>query len=166
MNSLRKVAALAVVLVCMLSVSKKVNNTENETLNLNQLNVTEILAQQKNDAELSSKFSFQVKTDLIKKIRGASKVNTKVFIVDNTTGKKNLVSQENIQIKKFQDAIAIKDFSPNSNETKSIVLSNGDKIIGGANESPYAFEELVKHEAIYTSYVNATNKLLRLKRTL
>lgn len=164
MKPLKKVAALAVLLVCMLSISKKVKDTTNESLNLDKINVVEVLAQQ--DVESTSKFSFQVKTNLIKKIRGASKINAKVFIVDNATGKKNLVSQENIQVKKFEDAIAIKDFSPDSNETKNIVLSNGDKIIGGINESPYAFEELVKNETIYNSYVNSTNKLLQLKRSI
>lgn len=166
MKPLKKVAALAVMLLFVLSfINKKSESTNIELVN-NSINVKELLKKQERECRPTSDFCFQVESNLIKKIRGASKINTKVFIVDNATGKRNLVSQENIQVKKFEDAIAIKDYSPSSKETKSILLPNGDKIIGGSSESPYAFEDLVKNETIYNSYVNSTNKLLRLKRSI
>lgn len=166
MKSLKKVAALAVILIGIFSFSKKENEPELESsLNLEEINVVEMLSKQQFECRPSSNFMFYVEANLVKKIRGANNINAKVFILDKTSGKKSLLAEENIQVNKFEGAIAIDDHNENNIIIDSI-LENGDKIIGGSEKAVYAFDELVKYEAIYNSYINATNKLLRLKRSI
>lgn len=109
---------------------------------------------------------FYVETSLVKKIRGANNINAKVFILDKSTGRKNLLAQENIQVKKFEGAIELEDQSRNNLFISSYILENRDKIIGGSEKSLFAFNELVKYEFIYNGYINSTNKLLKLKRSI
>lgn len=165
MRPLKKVAALAVVLIGILSFSIKEHTTVKPTLSLDGINIDELLTKQQFECRPTSDFMFYVETDLVKKIRGANNINAKVYLLDKATGRKNLISQENIQIKKYQDAIALDGFNTDQN-FKNTVLQNGDKIIGGSGESLYAFDELIKNETIYNGYINATNKLLRLKRSI
>jgi hypothetical protein len=163
MKSLKKIAALAVIIISLFSFGSK-KEIKSLDLNLDKINVVEMLSQQQFECRPSSDFMFYVETSLIKKIRGANNINAKVYILDKSSGKMNLLAQENIQVNKFEGAIAIE--SNNKNNFESIVLENGDKIIGGSEKAPYAFNELIKNEAIYNSYINATNKLLKLKRTI
>lgn len=164
MKPLRKIAALAVVLICVLSFIKKENETFKPALKLEFINIDNVLAEQQFHCRPTSDFAIYVETDLVKKIRGASNINAKVFIVDKISGRKNLLAQENILVKKFEDAIAIKDFSTNNDALST--LDNGDTIIGGSEKGQFTFEELVKYDAIYNSYINATNKLLNIQRSI
>lgn len=165
MKPLKKFAALAVILIGIFSFSKKEIHTTELALNLEGINIEQLLTKQQFECRPTSDFMFYVETDLVKKVRGANNINAKVFILDKVSGQKSLLAQENIQIKKYQDAIALEGFSENEN-FKTTILENGDKIIGGSEKSLYAFDELVKYEAIYNGYINATNKLLRLKRSI
>jgi hypothetical protein len=165
MKPLKKFTALAVILIGIFSFSKKETKSLESSLNLEKINIVEVLSKQQFECRPSSDFMFYVETNLVKKIRGANNINAKVYILDKTTGKKNLLAQENIQINKFEGSIAIKDHNA-TNVFKNSILENGDKIIGGSEKAPYAFDELVKYEAIYNGYINATNKLLRLKRSI
>lgn len=47
-----------------------------------------------------------------------------------------------------------------------MVLKNGDKVLSGEPKGFYRFDELMQFEPIYNSYITATNKLLKLKRTI
>lgn len=167
MKPLRKFAALAVVLIGIFSFSKKENTSLKSSLNLDGINVIEVLTKQQFECRPSTDFMFYVETNLIKKIRGANNINARVYILDKATGKKNLLAQENIQVNKYKGSIAIEDHGE-VNDFESSFLVNGDKIIGGnfTKKSPYSFSELIKHEAIYNSYINATNKLLKQNRSI
>lgn len=165
MKPLKKITALAVILIGIFSFSKKENTTVKTALNLENINVVEVLSKQQFECRASSDFIFYVETDLVKKIRGASHINAKVFILDKVSGSKNLLAQENIQVNKFEDSIEIKDHNSEDAFIRS-VLKNGDKIIGDSNNTPFAFNELLKFESIYNGYINSTNKLLRLKRSI
>lgn len=164
MKPLKKFAAIAVILIGIFSFSKNEKPKE-IALNLEGINVVKMLTEQHFECRPTSDFMFYVETNLVKKIRGANNINAKVFILDKSTGQKNLLAQENIQIKKYKDAIALDGFNSDQN-LKVSILENGDKIIGGSESSLYAFSELVKYEEIYNSYINSTNKLLRLKRSI
>lgn len=164
MKPLKKIAALAVVLVGLLSFSAKETKSLS-ALNLDEINVLEMLSKQQFECRPSSDFVFYVETNLVKKVRGANNINAKVYILDKISGKKNLLAQEDIQVKKYEDAISLKDYNSN-NTFKSFTLENGDEIIGSSQKTPYAFDELLKYEAIYNGYINSTNKLLRLKRSI
>lgn len=165
MKPLKKFMALAVLLIGIFSFNKKENKSVETALNLDGINVVEMLSKQHFECRPTSDFMFYVETSLVKKIRGANNINAKVFILDKITGKKNLLAQENIQVKKYEDSIEIEDFD-SENAFKSLILENGDKIIGSSEKAPFAFDELVKYESIYNGYINATNKLLKLKRSI
>jgi len=165
MKPLKKFTAVAVLLIGILAFSKNKSTKTDLSLNLDEINVEEILSKQEKEGRTPANFSFYVETDLVKKIRGASNINAKVYILDKSTGKKSLLAEENIQIKKYQDAIALGGFDINQN-LKSTILENGDKIIGSSEKTPFAFDKLVKYETIYNDYIDASNKLLRLKRSI
>ena len=164
MKPLKKFAALAVLLIGIFSFNKKESNLLEPALNLETINIEKVLTKQQFECRPSSDFIFYVETNLVKKIRGANNINAKVFIMNRATGRKNLLAEDNIQIKKFKDAVFLEEHE--NNNMKKVFLENGDKIIGNFDKTPYAFNELVKYEAIYNSYINATNKLLNLKRSI
>lgn len=165
MTPLKKVAALAVVLIGIFAFNKAENTTVVSSLNLEKINVIKTLSKQQFECRPSSDFMFYVETKIVKKIRGANNVNAKVYILDKVSGKKALLANDNVQINKFEGAIELKDH----NETvdfKSSIIKNGDLIIGSSEKAPFAFDDLIQYESIYNSYLNATNKLLRLKRSI
>lgn len=157
--------ALAVILIGIFSFSKKEDTSFKTALNLENINVVEVLSKQQFECRPSSNFIFYVETSLVKKIRGANQINAKVFILDKVSGSKSLLAQENVQINKFKDSIEIKDHNSES-AFMSSVLDNGDKVIGGSEKAPYNFNELIKYESIYNGYINSTNKLLKLNRSI
>lgn len=165
MKPLKKFMALAVILIGIFSFNKKENKSSTTALNLENINVVDVLSNQQFECRPSSDFIFYVETNLVKKIRGANQINAKVFILDKISGSKSLLAQENIQVNKFEDSIEIKDYSAEDNFMTSL-LENGDVIIGGSEKAPFAFNDLIKYESIYNGYINSTNKLLRLKRSI
>ncbi|WP_405563971.1 hypothetical protein [Polaribacter sp. Asnod6-C07] len=165
MKPLKKVAALAVVLIGILSFNTIENSPVKPALDLNELDIAKILEKQQSECRPDCDFMFNVETQLIKKIRGGNNINAKVYITEKSTGRTSLLSQENIQIKKYKDAIAIEGLVSGDN-FKNTILENGDKVISNSGDQQYAFDELIKNEAIYNSYINATNELLRLKRSI
>lgn len=165
MKSLKKVAALAVVLIGIFAFSTKTTTVPKSSLNLEAINVVDMLSKQQFECRPSSDVMFYVETSIVKKVRGANNINAKVYLIDRASGNKSLLAVENLQVKKFQDAIAIGEHDAiDGFETSTI--ANGDKITGSLEKAPYNFEELIKYEAIYNAYVNSTNKLLDLKRTI
>jgi hypothetical protein len=165
MKPLKKVAALAVVLVGIFAFSKANLSSTKPSLNLDTINVIETLSKQQFECRPTSDFMFYVETDLVKKIRGANNVNARVYILDKVSGRKALLADENIQIKKFEGAIELKDHSAEGS-FKNEIIQNGDVLIGSSEKAPFTFDELIQFESIYNSYLNSTNKLLRLKRSI
>ncbi len=167
MKPLIKNIAIAVIVICASSFNKKATKSLELDLNLKNINIDEVLAMHQFECRPSSDFIFDVETTLIKKIRGANNINAKIFIVDRTTGRKNLLAQENIQVKNFSDAIVIKDYSNDKLYEKVTKLVNGDKIVGNQqHDNLYRFQELVQYDFIYNKYIRSTNKLLQLKRSI
>jgi hypothetical protein len=143
-----------------LSFNKK-QKINNSTLNEN---IVKIFSESKKfECKPSRAFQLQVETDITKRIRGAYNINAKIFIIEISTGDKKLVSQENLQVKKFEGSIISEENKTNKKTSK---LPNGDLILGGSDQTPCEFNNLIKYDAVYYSYINATNKLLNLKRSI
>ena len=165
MNTLKKVMALAVILIGVFAFSSKETKSSESNLNLAEINVIEVLSKQHFECRPSSEFMFYVETNLVKKVRGANNINAKIYLLDRISGKKNLLADENIQVNKFKGSIALQ--KGNSEEAfKSYLLENGDKIIGGTEKTTFSFNELIKYQSIYNSYLSATNKLLGEERSI
>jgi hypothetical protein len=165
MKSLKRIMALAVILVGIFSFSKREAETVKSSLNLEGINVREMLSKQQFECRPTSDFMFYVEANLVEKVRGANNINAKVYLLNKVSGQKKLLASENVQINKFKGAIAIQSHKTDK-EFKTFVLGNGDKIIGGSVKTTFSFDELIKYEAIYNSYIKSTNKLLKLERTI
>ncbi len=145
--------------------TRNIESPEN-LLNLDHIDVENILKNQKFECRPSSDFVFDVQTNILKKIRGGTNINAKIFIVDRITERKILVAQEHILVKNFKDAIGITDYRNVESNLKITELSNGDKIVRKYNNTLHSFKELLKYDFIYNTYILSTNKLLQLKRSI
>ncbi|UAM97680.1 hypothetical protein K8354_15485 [Polaribacter litorisediminis] len=168
MKSLKKVMAIAVLLIGIFSFSAKSFSTKNKTnpesrLNLEEINIVEMLSKQQFECRPSSEFMFYVEANLVKRMRGVNEINAEVYFFDKLSGEKRLLANEIVQVNTFKGTIVN---HTSENVFKSIRLKNGDKIIGTATKAPYSLNELMQFESIYNSYISATNKLLALKRTI
>ncbi|PQJ79946.1 hypothetical protein [Polaribacter porphyrae] len=164
MKPLKNFTALAVILIGIFSFSKVENKKTNTTLDLSKVNVTESLSKLQFDSR-SSDYLFYVDTDIIKKIRGASTINAKVYIVEKASGKKNLLASENLQVLNYSGAVSVYEHD-NIDNYKSIVLSNGDEFLKTNTKAPFSLSNLLKYESIYRSYISSTNDLLDLERSI
>ena len=160
MTPVKKTAAIALILVLALSFSKKGNNNHLDLIVSNIETNGEFIDF---PCKPSRSFQLEVETDITKRIRGAYNINVKVFVIEIATGDKKLVSQENLQVKKFEGSIISEENNANYKNSK---LPNGDLILGGSENAPCEFNNLIKYDAVYYSYINATNKLLNLKRSI
>ena len=160
MTSLKKIASLALILLLTLSFNKKENKND---LDLLVSNIETIHKFIDFPCKPSRSFQLEVETDITKRIRGAYNINAKIFVIEIATGDKKLVSQENLQVKKFEGSIISEE---NNTNYKTSKLPNGDLILGGSENAPCEFNSLIKYDAVYYSYINATNKLLNLKRSI
>jgi len=160
MTPVKKTAAIALILVLALSFSKKENNNHLDLIVSNIETNGEFIDF---PCKPSRSFQLEFETDITKRIRGAYNINVKVFVIEIATGDKKLVSQENLQVKKFEGSIISEENNTNYKNSK---LPNGDLILGGSENAPCKFNNLIKYDAVYYSYINATNKLLNLKRSI
>lgn len=164
MKNLKKIAAITLILIGIFSFSIVENKTPKTSLNLEEINITQILSSQEKGCRPSSEVLFYVDTKLVKKSRGFSTINASIFVLDRVSGQSNLLANENIVVPSYKDAVLHYDLLPST--CNKIELTNGDKIVGSEIQTPYCFNELIQYETIYNSYNNATNKLLHLDRTL
>lgn len=160
MTPVKKTAALAIILLLALSFNKK---EEINDLNLKVHNIEAISEFIDFACKPSRSFQLHVETDITKRVRGAYNISAKVFVTEIATGNKKLVSQENLQVKKFEGSIISQESNTNY---KTYKLPNGDLILGGSKNAPCEFNNLIQYDAVYYSYINATNKLLNLKRSI
>ncbi|APZ46717.1 hypothetical protein BW723_10660 [Polaribacter reichenbachii] len=163
MNSIKKITVLIIAVIGFFTYSKAGNdNTPKSKVILEEVNVVELLSKQEQGCRPSSEVMFYVDTEIVKKHRGFSEINAKIYVLDRITGKTNLLTSENILLAYYQDSVlgnALNTCDSSLNE-----LKNGDKLIGDNIVSTYSFSELMKYETIYDSYIRSTNKLLNIKR--
>ena len=164
MKNLKKIAVLALLLIGIFSFSKVEKIAPKTSLNLEQINIIKILSSQDLECRPSSDFLFYVETKLVKKSRGYSTINASIFVLDRVSGNSNLLANENIMVPFHKETVL--KYDSEVSDSKNIVLSNGDKIIGSDAHTPYSFNELIKYEIINNSYNRATNQLLHINRTL
>ena len=164
MKNLKKITVLALLLIGIFSFSKVEKIAPKTSLNLEQINIIKILSSQDLECRPSSDFQFYVETKLVKKSRGYSTINASIFVLDRVSGNSNLLANENIMVPFHKETVL--QYNSEVSDSKNIVLSNGDKIIGSDAQTPYSFNELIKYEVINNSYNRATNQLLRINRAL
>lgn len=163
MNTLKKSTIILIFLIGTLSFSKKDNEVYNFGLNLKDINVEKILSDSESECRPSSELTFYVESKLVKKYRGYKTIDASIFILDKASGEFNLLANESIIVPFHKDALLDYDIKINKKGSKELI--NGDKLIGSNSLTPFRFDELIKYDVIYNSYLRSTNKLLN-KRTL
>ena len=158
MKPLKKLAALLVLLLGIFAFTSKTNTTENSNLDLNTIDVLNVLLEQNTSCRLNSNYSFFVETELVEKVRGASTIEAKVFIIEKSTGSIAKISDEIIMVPNFKGTQLLE----NSLSTKK--MDNGDEII--ETKSDFSLKSLQKFETINNSYIKSTNNLLSLNRSI
>ena len=161
MNFFKKATILVAFSITIFSFVSKESNSAEIKLNLEEINVIDILSNQKYECRPSSEFMFYVETNLVKKHRGANTINASIFILERGTGCFRLLANENILAPLYKDAISL-EYSTLINDSERSMLNNGDKIIGSTINAPYCFNELVEFEVIYRSYIKSKKRLLNL----
>jgi hypothetical protein len=163
MNSLINFALFFLLLIGFFSFSKKEENPIIVKSNLYKMNVIDVLTKQEYQCRPSSRFMFYVKTNLVKKSRGANTIHANIYVLDRLSGDTNLLASENIFVPSYEDAISLERNTFISHCGKS-VLENGLVItIEDAKNAPYCFNELIQFKSICRSYMYSKNKLLQLK---
>ena len=158
MKPLKKLAALLVLLLGIFAFTSKTNTTENSNLDLNTIDVLNVLLEQNTSCRPNSNYSFFVETELVEKVRGASTIEVKVFIIEKFTGSIAKISDEIIMVPNFKGTQLLE----NSLSTKK--MDNGDEII--ETKSDFSLKSLQKFETINNSYIKSTNNLLNLNRSI
>lgn len=162
MKPLKKAIALFVLVLGIFAFTSKENTVEKSNLDLENINVLQLLEEQRLACRPSAEYSFFVETTLKEKLRGATAVEAKVFVLENKTGKSNFISSETIIVPKFNGAVHLDHISKDNKAP--ITLINGDKIVN--SETNMSLKDLEKFEVIKNSYIKSTNKLLDLKRSI
>ncbi|WP_438976948.1 hypothetical protein [Polaribacter sp.] len=125
---------------------------------MNTIDVLNVLLEQNTSCRLNSNYSFFVETELVEKVRGASTIEAKVFILEKSTGSIAKISDEIIMVPNFKGTQLLE----NSLSTKK--MDNGDEII--ETKSDFSLKSLQKFETINNSYIKSTNNLLNLNRSI
>ena len=155
MKYIKKYSLLAVLAIIILSFSK-IKNTAKINLSETNSEILEFLSIQHFECRPSSKFKFYVDTEVLKKSRGFSTIQAKIYILEKNSGKSNLIATENIIAPIQKDMVLIHD---NVLQTDLKLLENGDKILNYKTN----FSKLLGFSTIYDSYLTSRNKLLSRK---
>ncbi|MFY9242302.1 MAG: hypothetical protein WAO74_04675 [Polaribacter sp.] len=167
MKPLKKAVALLMLLIGIFSFNKAENTTTETNLNLEEINVIALLSEQGYECRPTSDFMFYVETSLIKKERGSNSIDAKVFVLNRKSGQRSLLSNEIIQVPNFEGTTMIFEGEVTVSDCgKDLQMLTGDKVMVSAVNMPYCFNDLIKYESIYNSYIKSTNKLLDLKRSI
>lgn len=162
MKRIKKIAALMIILIGIFSFVKFDYKNVESNVDLKEVDVLELLAKQELGCRPSNEVMFYVDAEIIKKHRGFSEINAKVYVVDRVSGASNLLSSEHILLPYYKDTVLGNPIK--IADDKWIEIKNGDKIITKNSDSSYSFNELIKYETVYNSYIRATNKLLKINR--
>jgi hypothetical protein len=157
MKFIKKIVFITLVLVTILSFTKVEKDVE--ALSLNDIDAMSILSRQELGARPSSKFTFYVDTDLVKKARGYSLLKSSIYIYERTTGKYNLLATKQIISPIHKETFLDYEIAKYNSNTK--LLKNGDKILSDKEKSQYSFNELIDFRVIYNSYLVSKNKLIK-----
>jgi hypothetical protein len=160
MLSLKNNTILLLLLISLSSFVKFDKNTSK--FNVEKMDVFELLTKQNYECRPSSEFMFYVETKMVKKERGANTINAKIFVLDKVSGLSKMLASENILAHSYKGDISLQ-YKTVKNYCGKATLNNGDKIIGSTEKASYCFNQLVKFESIYSSYLRSKNNLLRLK---
>jgi hypothetical protein len=153
---------LALLLIVIFSFSKVKKTTPKATLNFEKINIVQILSEQEFECRPSAELTFYVESTLVKKFRGYSTINATVFALNRFSGESSLLANENIIVPFHKDAVL--HYDKTKSDCEKTILTNGDRIVGSQINTKYCFNELIKHEVIYNSYIRSTNKLLDIQR--
>lgn len=162
MKNFKKILVLLILLIGIFSFSKPTNIVPK--ISVTEFSEIEAVLNNKFECRPSTKMMFYVETSLVKKSRGYNTVNATVYVLDRVSGQSKVLTSENIIIPFHKDAFL--QFDKEIADTKKIVLENGDQILDNNSFAPYTFNELIKYDVIYNSYLKATNKLLKINRIL
>lgn len=162
MNFLKLIIVNSLLFLILFPLTKENRISLNPVSEIEEINIIEILTDQKYQCRPSSKFMFYVETNLVKKGRGFKTITANIFVFNRATGNSNLLASEHLLVPNYKDAIGLQFKSYKSNCNK-IVLSNGDRVLGNSKNTPYCFNELINFEAINRSYTQSKNKLLNIK---
>ena len=162
MKFIKKISAISLMLVGLLLFSNfKSNEPKKSERNTNL--IASIL-NSKTSCRPTSNMMLYVKTSLVKKSRGFKTINASVYLLDKVSGISTLLANENVIVVNYKDSVLEYDLI-STNDDKS-VLKSGDIILSSDYSNKYSFNELLKYEVVYNSYINSTNKLLKIKRAI
>ncbi|EAQ42001.1 hypothetical protein [Polaribacter sp. MED152] len=162
MKTIKKISTLFLLLVGIFSFTTIETKTSKNGINLDQIDVIEALNKEYFECRPSSKIMFYVESTVEKKSRGYNVVKADIKVLDRQTGNTKLLASQSIVIANNKDAIL--EIPELSDARSTTELTNGDILLHKNNTNKYQFNDLVKYNSLYNSYVNSTNKLLNTSR--
>lgn len=165
MKYIKNIIITALVLVSFIGFSVVNPKSSNAAINLKSINVVDALTTQEQGGRPSSEVFFKVDTEIVKKYRGFSEINAKIYVVDRKSGAMDLLANENILVQYYKDAII--NYQAVTLENGLDQLKNGDRIIRNNTMNTaygYSFKELMQYKTIYSNYIQSSNSLLKIKR--
>jgi hypothetical protein len=155
MKALNILVTLATLIIGFSSPVKE----ENASLTFVKGNAIEILSNQEFGCRPISNTYFYVETDLVKKSRGFTTINAKVYALDKVSGNTVLLAKQNLIVSNYKDAVL--NYDNSSVNFDKTTLDNGDKLLKSETNSLYEFSDLIKFEVINNCYTKSKNKLLK-----
>ncbi len=163
MKPIKRTILLSIFLVAIFSFAKfKKNKNLTSNINLEKVDVIAQLSKLESGCRPSNEVMFYVETEIIKKYRGFSEINAKIYVLDRISGVSTEISSGYIVIPYHKDTVI--DNHIKTENSSWIELQNGDKIIKENNKASYSFNKLIKYTTVYNNYIKSTNKLLSITR--
>lgn len=139
-------------------------NKDTSKINFNNIDIIKVLSKEEFQCRPSSEFMFYVESSLLKKQRGFNIVKAEVFILNRSSGDKAVLASEEVIIPNSSETIL--QFENSISIPSEYLSKNGDFSIKNNSNTPFSLRELIVYNSIYSSYINSTNKLLKLERSL
>lgn len=149
-------------LVGLLSFSNFKNKKSN--VSIDNSNVIESVLNSKTSCRPLSNMMLYVETSLVKTSRGYKTINASIYVLDRISGISTLLVNEDVIVANYKDSVL--EYNVTSTKYNKTVLKTGDVVLGKDFSNQYSFNEIMKYEVVYNSYINSTNKLLNIKRVI
>ncbi len=162
MKFIKKYIAISLMLVGLLSFSNFKNKKSN--VSIDNSNVIESVLNSKTSCSPLSNMMFYVETSLVKTSRGYKTINASIYVLDRISGISTLLVNEDVIVANYKDSVL--EYSVTSTEYDKPILKSGDVVLSKDFSNQYSFNEIMKYEVVYNSYINSTNKLLNIKRVI